>query len=343
MDWFDKVPKTEIHLHLEGAIPHAVLWELVQKYGGDPSVPSLEDLRAKFEYRDFPHFLETWTWMNGYLREYADFAWIAEGVARDLAKQNIRYAEAHFSPSDFTQHGLETQQIAKAIRAGLDEVEGVEVALIADLVRNYGPEQAQRTLNEVNEVKEAGVIGIGLGGAEHQFPAKLFVDAFEAARELGFRTTAHAGEGAGAESVRSAIDDLQVERIGHGVRAIEDECLLAELAARRIPLEVCPISNVRTGVVASLSLHPVRQLHDRGCLVTVNTDDPKMFGNSLAEEYRLLERDCGFSREEIRGLIRNGVQATWMNDAGKRCMLESLENDAFWTGHADNTPSGGNA
>ena len=143
--------------------------------------------------------------------------------------------------------------------------------------------------------------------------------------------------------MRSAIDDLQVERIGHGVRAIEDECLLAELAARRIPLEVCPISNVRTGVVASLSLHPVRQLHDRGCLVTVNTDDPKMFGNSLAEEYRLLERDCGFSREEIRGLIRNGVQATWMNDAGKRCMLESLENDAFWTGHADNTPSGGNA
>lgn len=329
-DWFDRIPKSEIHVHLEGAIPHATLWELVQKYGGDPSVRTLDALQAKFEYRDFPHFLETWTWKNGFLREYEDFELIAKGVARDLKVQNIRYVEAFYSPSDFTQHGLETQRITEALRTGLDKVDGIEVALIADLVRDYGPERAQKTLGEVNEVKKLGVIGIGLGGGEHNHPPGPFVDVFETARELGFRTTAHAGEGAGADSVRSAVNDLKVDRIGHGVRAIEDEQLVEQLAASRIPLEVCPISNLRTGVVASLSEHPIRRFHERGLLVTVNTDDPKMFCNSLAHEYRLLEQQAGFSRSQIRQLILDGIEATWMPDHGKHNLRQRFESDPEW-------------
>lgn len=329
-DWFDRIPKSEIHVHLEGAIPHATLWELVQKYGGDPSVRTLDALQAKFEYRDFPHFLETWTWKNGFLREYEDFELIAKGVARDLKVQNIRYVEAFYSPSDFTQHGLETQRITEALRTGLDKVDGIEVALIADLVRDYGPERAQKTLGEVNEVKKLGVIGIGLGGGEHNHPPGPFVDVFETARELGFRTTAHAGEGAGADSVRSAVNVLKVDRIGHGVRAIEDEQLVEQLAASRIPLEVCPISNLRTGVVASLSEHPIRRFHERGLLVTVNTDDPKMFCNSLAREYRLLEQQAGFSRSQIRQLILDGIEATWMPDHRKHNLRQRFESDPEW-------------
>lgn len=329
-DWFDKLPKTEIHLHLEGAIPHAALWELVQKYGGDPSVKTLDDLEAKFEYRDFPHFLDVWTWKNDFLREYEDFELIAAGVAQDLFEQNIRYVEAHFSPSDFTQHGLEIQKITEAIRKGLDQVPGIDIALIADLVRDYGPERAMDTLAEVKEVAELGVIGVGLGGAEHNHPAALFKEAFRAAKEFGFHTTAHAGEGAGAESVRSAIDDLNVDRIGHGVRACEDEALLERLAATQIPLEVCPISNIRTGVVSSLEQHPIRDFHERGILVTVNTDDPKMFGNTLAEEYRLLEQESGFTRDQVRQLVLNGIEATWMSGDRKEAMKQSFEDDSSW-------------
>ncbi len=329
-DWFDRIPKTEIHLHLEGAIPHATLWELVTKYGGDPSVRSLDALQAKFEYRDFPHFLETWAWKNKYLREYEDFESIAEGVARDLRAQNIRYVEAFYSPADFMQHGLEVQRITESLRFGLEKVDGIEVALIADLVRNYGPQRAQKTLRAVNEVRDLGVIGIGLGGGEHTHPPAPFVDVFEDARQLGFRTTAHAGEGAGADSVRAAIDDLKVNRIGHGVRAIEDEHLVEQLAASRIPLEVCPISNLRTGVVASLSEHPVRSFLERGLLVTVNTDDPKMFGSSLAQEYRSLEQQAGFSRAQIRQLMLNGIDASWMPEQRKNGLKHSLERDPEW-------------
>lgn len=329
-DWFEKIPKTEIHLHLEGAIPHAALWELVQKYGGDPSIKTLDDLEARFEYRDFPHFLDVWTWKNEFLREYEDFEFIATGVAQDLLAQNIRYVEAHYSPSDFTQHGLELHKITAAIRKGLEQVPDIEIALIADLVRDYGPDRAMDTLAKVKGVAALGVIGVGLGGAEHNHPAELFKEAFRAAREFGFHTTAHAGEGAGADSVRAAMDELEVERIGHGVRACDDEELLARLAATRIPLEMCPISNVRTGVVSSLERHPIRDFHERGILVTVNTDDPKMFGNTLAGEYRLLQEQAGFSRDQIRHLIINGIEATWMSRDRKDALRQSFEGDANW-------------
>jgi adenosine deaminase len=330
-DWFDRVPKTEIHLHLEGAIPHEALWHLVQKYGGDPSVREFADLEAKFEYRDFPHFLDTWAWKNGFLREYEDFEFIAEAVAHNLLRQNIRYVEAFYSPSDFAVHGLHTQKITEAIRGGLDKVSGIEMALIADLVRNYGPEQAASTLRELMDVRDLGVIGIGLGGAEHEHPPESFSDVFHSAHESGFRATAHAGEGAGADSVRRAIQDLRVDRVGHGVRAKEDEALLDLLADSRTPLEMCPISNLRTGIVATIDEHPIRDFFERGILVTVNTDDPEMFGNSLAQEYRLLEQESGFSRSQIRELIVNGIEATWLPHDRKQVMKQNFENDPAWT------------
>jgi adenosine deaminase len=332
MDWFERVPKTEIHLHLEGAIPHAALWQLVQKYGGDSSVKKFSDIQARFEYQDFPHFLDTWAWKNGFLREYEDFEFIAMAVAHNLLAQNIRYVELFYSPSDFARHGLLTQRLTEAIRAGLEQVSGIEVALVADLVRDYGPEQATVTLREVQEVRDLGVVGIGLGGAEHKYPPELFQPVFHTARKLGFRTTAHAGEGAGAESVRRAIDELRLDRVGHGVRANEDEELLELLAATRIPLEMCPISNVRTGIVTSLDQHPIRNFFERGILVTVNTDDPEMFGNTLAQEYSLLEQESGFSRSQTRQLILNGIEASWMPPDRKQVMKQSFENDPAWLG-----------
>jgi adenosine deaminase len=331
MSWFERVPKVELHLHLEGAIPHDALWELVQKYGGDPSVPDLEALKCKFEYRDFPHFIETWIWKNRFLREYEDFTFIAEAVARDLAGQNIRYVEAFYSPADFARHGLGTQELTEAIRSGLSRVPEVKVALVADLVRDFGPEKAALTLAEVNEVRDLGVVGIGIGGSEQAFPTEPFEAVYEEARQLGFHTSAHAGEAAGAASIWGAIRSLQVDRIGHGTRAEEDESLLDYLAEHRIPLEMCPVSNVRTGVVNSLEEHPIRRYFERGIIVTVNSDDPKMFGNSLAEEFRLLEGTLGFSRDEIWTLILQGIQAAWLSEDRKQKLDEAFRRDPAWS------------
>jgi len=330
--WLERLPKVELHVHLEGAIPHEALWALIQKYGGDPSVPDAAALKERFRYRDFSQFVDIWHWKNGFLREYDDYAFIAEAVARDFARQNIRYAEAFFTRSIFSRRGIRTQRMAEALRRGLNRVPDVRVALVSDLARDDGPEKTAATLAEVAEVRDQGIIGIGIGGSEHRFPPEPFAAVFEQARRLGFRTNAHAGEAAGAASVWGAVRALRAERIGHGTRAGEDETLLEYLAERRIPLEMCPLSNVRTGVIARLEDHPIRRFFDRGLLVTVNSDDPTMFGTSLAGEYLGLMTTLGFSRDEIRTLILQAVQASWLPEADKTALDAAFRRDPAWDG-----------
>jgi adenosine deaminase len=330
--WCERIPKVELHLHLEGAIPLPTMWQLIQKYGGNTEIPDIEALKKKFTFTNFPHFIETWIWMTQFLREYEDFTLIGETVARDLAQQNIRYVEAFFSPGDFAVHNMTPQGIAVALRKGLDRVPEIQVALIADLIRDTGPdiEKATNTLHAVNEVRDQGIIGIGLGGSEQLFPAQIFKPVFAEARQLWFHTTAHAGEAAGPESVWAAIESLRVERIGHGIRAIEDPELVKTLAEIHIPLEVCPISNIRTGVVKSIEEHPIRRLYDAGVVVTLNSDDPKMFGNSLALEYATLVEAMIFTKTEIKSLILQGIKSSWLEDTDKQSLIKSFQSDPAW-------------
>jgi adenosine deaminase len=330
VNWYERVPKVELHLHLEGAIPLTALWELVKKYGGDSTVPDQAALQQRFKFRDFPDFIETWVWKNQFLREYEDFSFIAEAVAADLTSQNIRYAEIFYSPPDFARHGLRTRGLTQAIRAGLNRVAGIKVRLVADLVRDFGPGKAAITLAEVAEVKDSGVIGVGIGGSEHDFPPEPFQLIYEQARKQGFHTSAHAGEAAGPESVWGAIRALQVDRIGHGTRAGEDQALLDFLVEKQIPIEMCPISNLRTGVIASIAQHPIREYFERGLLVTVNTDDPKMFGNSLAVEYQVLVDRLDFSKDQVRRLILNAIQASWLPAVQKADLARSFALDPGW-------------
>jgi adenosine deaminase len=319
--WFEQLPKVELHLHLEGAIPHHVLWELLQKYGGDPAVATPEDLARKFVYRDFPHFLEMWHWKNRLLRQYEDFEFLAAEVAQDLARQNIRYAEVFYSPPDFLDAGLAPQRLTESIRAGLRRAPGIEVVLVADLVRDHGPERGARMLASIHEVRGEGVVGIGIGGSEHRFPPEAFAAVYRQARELGFRTSAHAGEAAGPASIWGAIRALEVDRLGHATRAVEDPDLVAYLAEHRVPLELCVLSNVRTGVIPEAARHPARLYFERGIPLSINTDDPRMFGNSLAEEYLTLHRDLGFSRADIQRLIEQGIETSWLSEPRKRELL----------------------
>ncbi|MBD3237424.1 MAG: adenosine deaminase [Candidatus Eisenbacteria bacterium] len=322
--WFDRIPKVELHLHLEGAIPPATLWSLIQKYGGDPSVPTIESLRERFRYRDFAHFIDTWVWKNGFLREYEDFERIASEVAADLARQGIRYVEAFYSPGDYRARGLEPGRLTAAIRRGLDRCPEIEVALVADLIRDHGPERAARMLDAVHEAREHGVIGVGIGGSEEAYPAQRFAPVFRRAREIGFRTSAHAGEAAGPESVWDVIRSLEVDRIGHATRAIEDPDLLDHLAARHIPIEVCISSNLRTGAVRSVAEHPVRTYFERGIPISINTDDPRMFETSLAAEYKLLVDALGFRRADIEALVLQAAASSWLPPACKDALGQRL-------------------
>ncbi|MFP6595383.1 MAG: adenosine deaminase [Dehalococcoidia bacterium] len=329
-NWCHSLPKVELHLHLEGAIPIPALWEIVQKYGGDPLIPDEAALRKYFKFRDFPHFIELWIWKNSFLREYDDFEFFSAAVARALKTENIKYIEAFFSPSRFKQGGLNTGRMIEAVRAGLDSVTGVEVALIPDLVRDVGPDYASGVLDELSELRSLGLIGIGLGGSEHAYPPELFTDLYSRARNSGFHTTAHAGEAAGAESVWGAINTLQVERIGHGIRAIEDPELMRHLAETQLPIEMCPLSNVATGVVDSITAHPIRQFLDQGVLVPVNSDDPAMFGNSLTGDYAALMSELAFTPDEIRQLILNAIESSWLVQDRKTEFKDMFTQASHW-------------
>lgn len=328
--WFEKIPKVELHVHLEGAIPYVCLLELVRKYRGDEQILTIHDLKEKFHFNDFQHFIETWIWKNNFLREYEDFEYVAKAVADDMENQNIRYAEVFYSPPDFKKHGLKTQDITQFIRRGFDRNSNIKIGLIPDLVRDFGPEMAADTIEEIKEVAEYGIIGIGLGGTENKHPAKQFSKVFQTAKELGFSTTVHAGEAAGSESVWESLVYLKPDRIGHGTRALEDDKLVDYLVKINLPIEMCPISNIKIGIVEDIYHHPVRDFYDKGIVVTINTDDPKMFGNSLADEYHLLFDKLNFSKDDIRNIILNGIKSSWLSQSEKHNLKDNFINDLAW-------------
>lgn len=328
--WLQQLPKVELHVHLEGAIPLDTLWHLMVQYGGDPSVPTPDALADKFTYSDFPHFIQTWVWKNKFIRTPADFTVIAAAVARDWAAQHIHYVEAHYSPTDFARHGLAIGDITRAIRAGLDQVPEIRVQLIADVVRDSSVAQAMHTLETVAELKEYGVVGIGLGGSEQSHPPEKFTSVFARARQLGMRTSVHAGEAAGAQSVWGAINALKAERIGHATRAVEDRTLLEYFVKSQIPLECNPISNVRTGVVASVAAHPVGEYIARGMHVTINTDDPKMFNNTLVDEYAALMQEFALSPADVCQLVDNAIAAAFLSDVEKSALRQRFHADTTW-------------
>ncbi|NOZ07910.1 MAG: adenosine deaminase [FCB group bacterium] len=324
--WLEAMPKTELHIHLEGAVPPDALWDLIRKYGGDPIVKDPADLRARFQYTDFANFIDMWAWKNSFLREYEDFQFISEVIAENLADQNIRYAEIFYSPGDFDRHGLDPRELTVAIRKGFErQSHRITLNLIADLVRDFGPARGAIWLEQIAEVKDRGVVGIGLGGSEQAFPAEPYRQVFERARTLGFHTTAHAGEAAGAESILAALTELKTERIGHGLKAASNPALLTRLADMKIPLEVCPISNVRTGCIARLEDHPIRQFLQRGIIVTVSTDDPEMFNTNLAFEFESLHSVLGLTLQELVSLAFNSINAAWCSDEQKKHLQSELK------------------
>ena len=323
------MPKVELHLHLEGAFTYEMLFNLIKKYGGDPFVKNINDLEQRFVFKYFPHFIETWFWKNKFFREPEDFEDSTYFTLKNLHQQNVIYVEAFYSPWDFLPNGLSVADITESTLAAVIRAEkdfGIRCQLIADISREHGWETAIDRLNDVALFRDRGVIGIGLGGSEQKYPPEPFEDVYKAAREQGFHVVAHAGEAAGPESIWAAMQKLNIERIGHGVRAVEDATLVETLKRTQIPLEICVTSNLKTGVYKSIETHPIKYFFDNGLFVTINSDDPAMFGATITDEFLLLYEKLNFSLEAIKMLTINAVRASFLQESEKEMILNKISN-----------------
>jgi aminodeoxyfutalosine deaminase len=323
------IPKAEIHLHLEGSVGPDTLAEVLRRAGGGAIDP--DALRPLYHHHDFRHFLQNFRELCGYLRRPHDFAIITEALSRRLQQDGVQYAEVMCSPTIFTRAGLPLSEMMDAVSAAARRRTaegGPRLRFLFDGVRQFGPESLQELVEMAGACRHYDVIGVGLGGDERSLPAAVFADAYREARRRGLRTTMHAGEFDGPRSVWEALETLQVDRIGHGIRAVEDPLLVQALARRRVPLECCPSSNLGTGVVRAWSAHPLRRLHDAGVVVTVSSDDPALFGSSVAEEWGVLETRLGFSRSEVLEIGRRTVEATFLQDDDKRELCDAMRRAA---------------
>lgn len=295
-------PVAELHLHLEGSVEPAILLEI------DPSLTAPE-IEASTSYTDFAGFLKAFVWVNRFLKEPADYARVARRLFERLAQQGVTYVEVTLSVGVVLWKQQEFPPVFEALQREAARAP-LGVRWIFDAIRQFGPEPAQPVFDLAAERIGEGVVAIGLGGDEIRGPAPLFKDLFARARDRGLRLTCHAGEIAGAESVWQALA-IGAERIGHGIRSIDDPKLVEHLAAQRIPLEVCITSNVRTGAVASLAEHPVKRLYDAGVPILLNTDDPVLFGCTLASEFELARKEFGFSPEELAAIAANSFRCAF--------------------------------
>jgi aminodeoxyfutalosine deaminase len=322
------MPKVELHVHLEGTVQPDTLFDLARKNGVTLPVSSVKDLRAWYTFRNFDHFVEIFVAISKCLQTADDFARVTYEYGRSMAQQNIRYAEVTWSPMTHVKAGLPWLELLAGIIAGRDRARsewGVEMRWIPDIVRD-DPETAATVVGWLTspEAQAGGVVALGLGGIEAGYPPEPFEAAFRQARAKGLHSNPHAGETVGPDSVWGALRALSAERIGHGVRAIEDPDLIAYLVKHQIPLEVNPTSNICLGVYPSYADHPLRQLIEAGIYVTINSDDPALFNTTLNDEYLHAVQDCGLSLGQLQKTALNAVQASYLPEHTRFAMLKTF-------------------
>ncbi|HUA31388.1 MAG TPA: adenosine deaminase [Streptosporangiaceae bacterium] len=281
-------PKIELHVHLEGTVRAGTLLQIARRNGVSLPADSVEGLAALYEFRDFVHFLEVWRLTTGALRTDRDYRQVVVDYAEEAAGHGAVYLEGIFSPVEAVQRGATWDEAFTGYCDGAQEAKethGVEIRLTPDIPRGCSLENAELTARYAVRYRDRGVVGLGLGGPEAQFPPEPYAPAFALARDGGIGSVPHAGEAAGVPSILGALNALGADRIRHGIRAADDPGLMRELADRGTVLDVCPISNVRTGVVPALTAHPLPALAAAGVLCSVSTDDPAMFGTDLTADY----------------------------------------------------------
>ena len=336
-------PKAELHLHLEGSIWPGTLIQLARHNGVALPAENEEGLREWFRFRDFGHFVEVYSLIIRCLKSYDDYALIVHELGAELARQNVRYAEVTFSAGSHERRGVPFDTYFAALSGARERVRtefGVQMNWVFDIVRDFKDPVEKRwnadfTTSAAIEAMGEGVVALGLGGMEAGNPPDPYAPYFERAIAAGLHSAPHAGETGGPESVRAAVELLHAERVGHGVRSVEDPSLVRYLAERGVVLEVCPSSNLRLGVFPDAAHHPLRALYDAGVPVTVNSDDPPLFNTTLTDEVLLLPDVFGFNLAQVDEILLNGVRHSFMLPEQKNTMLDvyQAELDALKASH----------
>lgn len=329
--YLQAIPKVELHVHLEGSIQPATLLELAARNGVALPAADVAGLRRWFTFRDFDHFIEVYITITRCLRRVEDYELLVAAFAAELARQNVRYAEATFSPSTHDRLGVSQTVYMEGLSRGRGRARaeyGVELAWIFDIVRNDREDySADYTTRVAIEGLSEGVVALGLGGPEAGHPPERFAPWFAQARAAGLHSIPHAGEFGGPESIWGALRALGAERLGHGVRAIEDPALVAHLAEQAIPIEVSPTSNICLGVYPSLEEHPLARLHAAGVPVTINSDDPPLFNTTLTDEMRLLESAFGLDRSAIDEIVLAGVRHSFLPSERRQALAGDFSDE----------------
>jgi aminodeoxyfutalosine deaminase len=333
---FARLPKTEVHLHLEGCLTPALLVQLAARYG---EKLSLGIVTQRYNTSTFPEFLELFKWATSYLRRPEDYAQLAAHVAHELHKQNCRYAEITLSVGVML---LRNQDVEANFAAILDAVETLpsthrpKMRWIFDAVRQFGADKAMDVARLAVQMKSQGVVAFGLGGDEESLPAADFRRVYDYVAGDGLHRVAHAGEMGGPQSIRDAIEILGAERIGHGIAAIREPQLMDILMERQIPLEICPQSNLCTGALAKLlgikcarlEDHPLLKFLARGVPVTLSTDDPAMFHITLNDTYALAASEMRVTTAQLVSIAAAGFHYSFLPAAEKQIMLQHFRSEA---------------
>ncbi|GHJ08990.1 aminodeoxyfutalosine deaminase [Micromonospora humidisoli] len=326
-----ELPKVELHVHHVGSASPRIVAELAARHEGRSPVPAdPEALADYFAFRDFAHFIEVYLSVVDLIRDPDDVWLLTHEVARELARQQVRYAELTVTPYSHVRRGIPAPAFCEAIEDARRRAEadfGIALRWCFDIPGEAGLPAAEETLRISLDERPDGLVAFGLGGPEIGVPRPQFKPYFDQARAAGLHSVPHAGETTGPQTIWDALRELGAERIGHGISAAHDPELLAHLAERRIPLEVCPTSNVRTRAVARIEEHPLRQLVDAGVRVTINSDDPPMFGTTLNDEYAVAARLLDAGPEGLAALAREAVSASFLDAAGQARIIAEI--DAF--------------
>ena len=322
------LPKAELHVHHVGSASPRIVAELAARHP-DSKVPTdPEALVDYFTFTDFAHFIEVYLSVVDLVRTPEDVRLLTFEVARDMARQNIRYAELTITPYSSTRRGIDERAFMAAIEDARKAAEaelGVILRWCFDIPGEAGLEAAEETARLAGDLRPEGLVSFGLGGPEIGVPRPQFKPYFDRARAAGLRSVPHAGETTGPQTVWDALRELGAERIGHGTSSVQDPELLAYLAEHRIALEVCPTSNIATRAVERLEDHPIRRMVEAGVLLTFNSDDPPMFGTDLNNEYAVAARLLDLDERGLAALAKNAVEASFLDDDGKARLAGEID------------------
>ncbi len=320
--------KIELHRHIEGCISPEFLHHLVLKHDPNNELSNFDSILEIYDYDTFEGFLDAFVTVVSFIRDLDDIERMAELVIKQLHEENIIYAELLFSPQPFMLEGLRLEDILNTMRAVFDNSD-VKTTLIIDIVRNFGVEQADNFLDELLPVIDnnfaAWVRAISIGGDEFNYPPELFTKVFERIRNAGIHSYAHAGEWAGSESIWDAIDLLRIERIGHGIRSVDDPELAQYLIREDIMLDISPTSNYLTGALKKGDVHPLKELFDLGVKISINTDDPGFFKTDLNQEYLLVHK-MGIDLEYFKKMNMDAINASFLSEIEKEDLVSKLYN-----------------